>query len=102
MTDLKKLTFVETRTEACDKACLILKHTHESSQALYAAYEIARAVRSMKKQSEKKGEGKKEILMLRGMSTDEEQDLLRAMVVTAASGLKDLGSDLKIEIRCHP
>jgi len=95
MADLKILTFVESQTEACDKACLILKHTHESSQALYAAYEIARSVRSIKKQTEKKGEGKKDIfLMLRGMSTDEEQDLLRAMLVSAASGLDAMTKQL--------
>jgi hypothetical protein len=94
MADLKKLTFGKIRTRACDKACLILKHAHESSQALYSAYEIARSVRSIKKLSERKGGTEKEILMLRGMSTDEEQDLLRAMLVTAASGLDAMTKQL--------
>jgi len=39
MADLRKLRFTGSRTEACNKACLILKHAHESSQALYAAHE---------------------------------------------------------------
>lgn len=60
MAELKKLMFVASHTKACDKTCLILKHAHESSQALYAAYEIARTVRSIQKQSEKKGESKRE------------------------------------------
>jgi hypothetical protein len=58
MAELKKLNFVKCHTKACDKACMILKHAHESSQALYAAYEIARAVRSIKKQ-ENKGDKKR-------------------------------------------
>jgi hypothetical protein len=94
MAGLKKLDFVKCSTRACDKACLILKHTHESSQALYAAYEIARAVRSIKKQKESKSEEKKEFATLRGMSTDEEQDLLRSMLVSAASGLDAMTKQL--------
>jgi len=94
MAGLKKLDFVKWSTIACDKACLILKHTHESSQALYAAYEIARAVRSIKKQKESESEEKKEFATLRGMSTDEEQDLLRSMLVSAASGLDAMTKQL--------
>lgn len=94
MSDLKKLTYVKSCTKACEKACLILKHTHESSQALFAAYGLARAIRSIRKQKETKGEDKKEISMLRGMSTDEEQDLLRAMLVSAASGLDAMTKQL--------
>lgn len=94
MAGLKKLGFVKCSTRACDKACLILKHTHESSQALYAAYEIARAVRSIKKQKESKNEEKKEFAALRGMTTDEEQDLLRSMLVSAASGLDAMTKQL--------
>jgi len=71
-----------------------LKHTHESSKALFAAYGLARAIRSISKQKETKGEGKKEISMLRGMSTDEEQDLLRSMLVSAASGLDAMTKQL--------
>jgi len=94
LADLKKLTYVKSFTKACEKACLILKHTHESSQALFAAYGLARAIRSISKQKETKGEGKKEISMLRGMSTDEEQDLLRSMLVSAASGLDAMTKQL--------
>lgn len=94
MADLKKLTYVKSCTKACEKACLILKHTHESSQALFAAYGLARAIRSIRKQKETKGDDKKEISMLRGMSTDEEQDLLRSMLVSAASGLDAMTKQL--------
>ena len=94
MAELKKLSFVKCHTKACEKACLILKHTHESSQALFAAYGLARAIRSIRKQKETKGDDKKEISMLRGMTTDEEQDLLRAMLVSAASGLDAMTKQL--------
>jgi len=94
MAGLKKLTFLKCHTKACERACLILKHTHESSQALYAAYEIARAVRSIGKQKGNQREGKKEFQILRGMSTDEEQDLLRSMLVSAASGLDAMTKQL--------
>jgi hypothetical protein len=94
MAGLKKLTFLKCHTEACERASLILKHTHESSQALYMAYELARAVRSIGKQEGNQSEGKKEFQILRGMSTDEEQDLLRSMLVSAASGLDAMTKQL--------
>lgn len=56
---------------ACEDAALILARAHESSEALLKAFSLARTV-----------QGKS-----RGMSTDEEQDLLRAMLVMAAAGL---------------
>jgi len=82
--ELRKLKLTKTDTEICSKACLILRHTHESSQALFSAYRIARFVRSLQRKKSQQGQ---ELKLLRGMSTDEEQDLLRAMLVTAASGL---------------
>jgi hypothetical protein len=94
MAGLKNLSFVKCSTRVCDKACLILQHTHESSQALYVAYELARAIRSVQKQRESKSEEKKEFATLRGMTTDEEQDLLRSMLVTAASGLDAMTKQL--------
>lgn len=52
-------------------AALILEHSVESANSLWAAYDLARVNR-----------GKP-----RGITTDQEQDLLRAMVIAAASGL---------------
>src|SRR2546427_11203469 len=54
----------------CGNAALILEKAHESSTALLKAFNLARDERGRP----------------RGMSTDEEQDLLRAMVVLAAAG----------------
>lgn len=87
---LTKLKINTTDSDLCSKAWLILKHTHESSQALLTAYRLARGIRGVKEDKE----GKMQLLTLRGMSTDEEQDLLRSMVVTAASGLDSMTKQL--------
>ena len=58
-------------SECCAKAALILKYAHDSSDALLKAYDLTRRQRSR----------------AGGMTTDEEQDLLRAMLVMAAAGL---------------
>lgn len=55
------------------KAKLILKHAHESAEALLKAFDGVRKVRGG-----------------RGATTDEEQDLLRAMLVLGAAGLDAL------------
>jgi hypothetical protein len=55
----------------CSKATTILETAHSSADALLKAYELAWSER-----------GKP-----RGITTDEEQDLLRAMLVLAAAGL---------------
>jgi hypothetical protein len=55
----------------CKTAALIYKHSVESANALWAAYDLARVNR-----------GKP-----RGITTDQEQDILRAMLIAAASGL---------------
>lgn len=89
-TELKKLRVKATKTDTCSKACLILKHAHESSQALLTAYRLARMVRSFSKGQD----GRIPKFSMRGMSTDEEQDLLRAMLVTAASGLDAMTKQL--------
>ena len=59
------------RADCCVNAALILQHAHESADALLKAYDLAR---------QKRGR-------VGGMTTDEEQDLLRAMLVMAAAGL---------------
>lgn len=59
------------RKEATRTASLILEHSVDSANSLWAAYDLARVNR-----------GKP-----RGITTDQEQDLLRAMVIAAASGL---------------
>jgi hypothetical protein len=66
---------------SCERAALILEHTHESVAALLKAFDLARSVRGGKKPS-------------RGMTTDEEQDLLRAMLVMAAAGLDSMTKQL--------
>lgn len=68
----------------CKTTALIYKHSVESVNALWAAYDLARVNR-----------GKP-----RGITTDQEQDILRAMLVAAASGLD---ASLKQMIReCLP
>ena len=56
---------------SCKTAALVYKHSVESANALWAAYDLARVSR-----------GKP-----RGITTDQEQDILRAMLIAAASGL---------------
>ena len=87
---LRKLRLTKTVTDVCSNAFLILKHTHESSQALLTAYKLARAVRGF----DKTQDGEEPRFTIRGMSTDEEQDLLRAMLVTTASGLDAMTKQL--------
>lgn len=58
-------------SENSSDAALILERAHDSATALLKAFDLVRANRGGK----------------RGMSTDEEQDLLRAMVVMVAAGV---------------
>lgn len=67
---LKAAIFV-TVNDNTKIAALILEHSIASANSLWAAYDLARLNR-----------GKP-----RGITTDQEQDLLRAMVVAAAAGL---------------
>jgi len=64
----------EPKAEACGKAAVILERTHESADALLKAFELAQQGRGAP----------------RGMTTDDEQDLLRAMLVMAAAGLDSM------------
>lgn len=59
-------------------AATILKYTHESAKALLGAYESMRESRGA----------------ARGMTTDAEQDVLRAMLVMAAAGLDGMAKQL--------
>lgn len=67
---LKASPFTSAKAQT-KTAALILEHSVESANSLWAAYDLARMNR-----------GKP-----RGITTDQEQDLLRAMVIAAASGL---------------
>jgi len=62
------------KTESCSKAAVILERTHDSADALLKAFELAQGGRGAP----------------RGMTTDDEQDLLRAMLVMAAAGLDSM------------
>jgi hypothetical protein len=71
---LRQPTLREPKTEVCAKAAVILERTHDSSDALLKAFELAQQERGTP----------------RGMTTDDEQDLLRAMLVMAAAGLDSM------------
>ena len=73
----------EISCDECSKALLILRRAHDSADALLKAYHLARSRRG--------GEGRGRP---RGMSTDEEQDLLRAMLDMAAAGLDSMVKQL--------
>lgn len=59
------------QSERCEKALLIAATAHAAANAILAAYELVRSQRGRP----------------RGMTTDNEQDLLRSMLVMAASGV---------------
>jgi hypothetical protein len=71
---LRVAALPDPKTEACSKAAVILARTHESADALLKAFELAQQERGTP----------------RGMSTDDEQDLLRAMLVMTAAGLDSM------------
>lgn len=73
------LSKAQSSAENLDKAALILKHTHESARALLTAFDMVR------KQTP-------------GGTTDEEQDLLRAMLVFAAAGLDSMVKQLMRDV----
>ncbi len=72
--NLREPRLTQPDAEQCAKAAVILERTHDSAEALFKAYELARASRGSP----------------RGISTDDEQDLLRAMLVMAAAGLDSM------------
>ena len=77
-TKLRELTTAPVSSELCLNAALILKHSHDCASALLNAFNRAR--------NERGGAG--------GMTTDEEQDILRAMLVMAAAGLDAVAKQL--------
>jgi len=71
---LRSPGLTQPQTEACNKAAVILERRHDSADALLKAFELAHEKRGTR----------------RGMTTDDEQDLLRAMLVMAAAGLDSM------------
>ena len=71
---LRSQGLTEPKAPACAKAAVILQRTHDSADALLKAFELLQ-----------RGRGAP-----RGMTTDDEQDLLRAMLVMAAAGLDSM------------
>lgn len=71
---VREFVLAKAPSEECAKAAVILERAHDSANALLRAFELARQER-----------GKP-----RGISTDDEQDLLRAMLVMAAAGLDSM------------
>lgn len=73
---LRKLSVSEelATLEEIRKPYLILKYSHESADSFLEAFEVVRKERGAS----------------RGATTDEEQDLLRMMIVIAAAGLDSL------------
>jgi len=80
---IRKFSGTEFEGSACELAALILEYTHESVSALLKAFDLARATRASARSRS-----------TRGMTTDEEQDLLRAMLVMAAAGLDSMSKQL--------
>lgn len=79
-TDGFTLTTAEPKAAEVAKAYLISKYAHESASSLAQAFEQVRARRIKSKKLTVKG----------GATTDEEQDLLRAILVFAGSGLDSM------------
>ena len=75
---VRSLNVEQSRNHLLERAQLILRYTHDSARALLEA---------LRKVREERGAG-------RGALTDEEQDLLRAMLVMAASGLDAMTKEL--------
>ena len=75
---LKPVDISAIEQPATQDAATILKYTHESAKSLLEAYGLMREERGGK----------------RGMTTDAEQDVLRAMLVMAAAGLDGMAKQL--------
>lgn len=75
---LQELPDFSTLPAVCAEAAFILQHTHSAASALFKAYQLLRRRRTAE----------------RGMTTDEEQDLLRAMLVMTAAGLDGMAKQL--------
>jgi len=75
---LQDLSDLSALPHECERAALILQHAHSTASALFKAYQLLRRKRGAE----------------RGMTTDEEQDLLRAMLVMTAAGLDGMAKQL--------
>src|SRR5712691_1458226 len=77
----KQLRAIDSTCDSplCKSAGRILETAHDSAGALLKAFDLARTQRGRSA----------------GMSTDQEQDLLRAMLVMAAAGLDGMVKDDK-------
>jgi hypothetical protein len=86
-----KLSLKSVKSDQCEKAFEILKYSHTSCFSLHQAYCLVRSLRSIfkgnKDKKRKDGKESKTIKLIGGLSTDQEQDLLRSMLVSATSGL---------------
>jgi len=71
---LRELREIEGLSPECERAALILERAHGSADAILEAFELVRRQRGNP----------------RGVLTDNEQDLLRAMLVMAAAGLDSM------------
>jgi hypothetical protein len=75
---LRNLALNSDIAKDCESAKLVLEYTHKTASSLLQAYEKIRKARKAKS----------------GTSTDQEQDLLRAMLVMAAAGLDGMAKQL--------
>lgn len=75
---LHLLVLDEVTQKPCNRAKLILEYTHRSVSSLLEAFEDIRRARGAK----------------RGITTDKEQDLLRAMLVMCAAGVDGMAKQL--------
>lgn len=79
LAQLTALSDFSSLTSECENASLILQHAHAAASALYKAYQLL-----LKRRDPSRG----------GMTTDDEQDLLRAMLVMTAAGLDGMTKQL--------
>jgi hypothetical protein len=75
---LRESREIRSLASECEKGALILERTHDSADAILLAFELVRQQRGNP----------------RGVLTDNEQDLLRAMLVMAAAGLDSMVKQL--------
>lgn len=69
--------------DVCERASLILEHAHKSAQSILKAFSLVRSQRATPA-----GTGTV------GMTTDEEQDLLRAILVMSAAGVDTMAKQV--------
>lgn len=92
---LHGLGVAEVKRAECKNAHVILEQMHKSCRALFIGYRNTRYLRNIHKRF-MEGQDLEDVTLRlpRGMTTDEEQDLLRSMLVMAASGLDAMAKQL--------